>query len=103
MIAVSTVDTVGGILIAIGAAVWLIVDGIKDRVRSRPPHAAADTAGLPDAQRQARPVEAGTFSPADSACREGVAGAPPTRCRSAGEAIEALTLPGPYSRIGNRR
>ena len=99
MIAVSTVDTVGGIIIAVSAALWLIVDGV--RARRRPP-VAASTASLPSVPRQARRVEAGDIVAAEATCREEVAGRS-SRPPSAATSIEALTFPGPYSRIGNRR
>jgi hypothetical protein len=100
VIAVSTVDAVGGTLIAIGAALWLIVDGVRDRVRAgSSPQSRTNTRQAP---APARAVEPGTFSAADSTHREGVA-VPLHRRPSAAEAIEALTFPGPYSRIGNRR
>ena len=101
MIAVSTVDAVGGTLIAIGAALWLIVDGVRDRVRAgSSPQGRTNTRQAP----APRPVsvEPGTISAADSTCRDGVAGSPPRR-RSAAEAIEALTFPEPYSRAGVKR
>ena len=101
MIAVSTVDTVGGLIIAVGAALWLIVDGVRDRVRAgSTPQGRTNTRQAP-APRPV-PVEPGTISAADSTHREGVAGSPPRR-RSAAGAIETLTFPGPYSRIGTKR
>lgn len=81
MIAVATVDLVSGVLIAIGAALWLIVDGLKDRARSRPP-VAASTAGLPDTPRRACQVEAGSI---------------------AADTVEALSFPGPYNRGAVKR
>jgi hypothetical protein len=99
VIAVSTVDTVGGLLILVGLAVWLIVDGVRACLH---PPVDASTASLPSVPRQARRVEAGTFVAAEATCREEVAGCS-SRPTSAATAIEALTFPGPYSRIGNRR
>jgi hypothetical protein len=63
VIAVSTVDAVGGTLIAIGAALWLIVDGVRDRVRAgSSPQGRTHTRQAP---APARAVEPGTFSAAD--------------------------------------
>jgi hypothetical protein len=99
MSAVSTVDTVGGILILVGLAVWLIVDGVRARLH---PPVAASTASLPSVPRQARRVEAGTLVAGDTSDRKDEAGCS-SRPLSPATAIEALTFPGPYSRIGNRR
>ena len=103
MIAVSTVDRVGGIILVASFAVSLIGVGVIDLVRAyvcRPPRSDAGTAGLPCSPAR-RTVEAGNFSAADVPYREDET----TRQSqaSAAESIEALTFPGPYSRIGNRR
>ena len=103
MIAVSTVDTVGGLIMFSVAAVYFLGCGIAGfvRARRRPP-VAASTAGLQSAFRQARSVETGTLVAADTSDRKDEAGCS-SRPLSAATAIEALTFPGPYSRIGNRR
>ena len=86
MIAVSAVDAVGGTLIAIGAALWLIVDGVRDRVRAgSPPQGRTNTRQAP---APARAVEPGTFSAADSTRRDSVA-VPLHRRPSAAESIKA--------------
>lgn len=104
MIAVSTVDRVGGLIFVSVAALYFLGSGIAEslRARRRPPHAAASTASLPSALRQARSVEAGNFVAAGTSDRKDEASRS-SRPLPAATAIEALTFPGPYSRIGNRR
>ena len=94
MIAVSAIDTVGGLIIAIASGVWLIIDGLRDRAHLR----TAGAVGLPTSPR----VEADEIVAADATCREGVAGRS-SRLPSAATSIADLTCPHPYSRIGNRR
>jgi len=104
VIAVSTVDRVGGVIFVTVAAVYFLGAGVVELLRayvSRPPRSDAGTAGLPRSPAR-RTVEAGNSVTAESTDREEVAGRS-SRVPSAAMAIEALTFPGPYSRIGNRR
>lgn len=105
MIAVSEVDRAGGAILVSIAALYFLGAGCVEFLRAyvnRPPRGDDGTAGLPSAPRQARSVEAGTFVAAEATYCEGVAGRS-SRPPSAATSIEALTFPGPYSRVGNRR
>lgn len=105
MIAVSEVDRAGGAILVSIAALYFLGAGCVEFLRAyvnRPPRGDDGTAGLPSAPRQARSVEAGTFVAAGTSDRKDEAGRS-SRPLPAATAIEALTFPGPYSRVGNRR
>lgn len=89
MIAVSTVDRVGGLIFVGVAALYFLGSGAVDLLRAyvcRSPRTDAGTAGLPCSPAR-RTVEAGTLVAAEAADREDAAGALP-RVTSAATPME---------------
>lgn len=85
ILAVSTVDRVGG-LILVGLSV---VSVFLDRIQRRcPPRRRPGAAGLPDTARHRGRVEAGTFPAAEARTREGRGATPGVRPSAAGPCRE---------------